>query len=302
SGATNAVVNASGAVINIAAFATLVVLGGNLLNQAGATINIATDGTLTASVTDAGGVINTGLSPGEGTIDGNLDQTDDSQLNTEVDGTGAHDLLIVTGDADIDGTLNLSVGEQTASSQIEFLRVGGTLSGTFDTVVLNGQSYDYGLDLEGTAPTLIVGTAAGETLTGTAGADIIAGFGGNDRLEGLAGNDLLIGGDGNDELLGGAGTDILFGGAGGDDLTGGAGTDTYVHEGSISRPRTIRSNLQEPRATILTIPVRAPSSRLMVATASPSAGHRMHLTRWTLAAVKSVLPAAANCSRQLALV
>ena len=198
-------------------------------------INIAEGGTLVIAggdPIDGPFVINVGSSPGTGTIDGDLDQTDGSVLNIEAEQNGDHDLLIITGDAALDGTLSLSVAEQSSTSQIEFLQVGGTLSGTFDTVTLNGQAFDYGLDLEGTAPTLIAGTAAGETLTGTGHADIITGFGGDDRLEGLGGNDLLFGGAGNDELIGGTGTDILVGGSGNDVLTGGTGADTFVHEGA----------------------------------------------------------------------
>jgi Ca2+-binding RTX toxin-like protein len=63
---------------------------------------------------------------------------------------------------------------------------------------------------------ILIGTAAGDTLTGGAGADLIFGEGGNDRLTGGAGRDTISGGDGADVLVGGRGADRLHGGAGSD--------------------------------------------------------------------------------------
>ncbi|MCH8184259.1 MAG: hypothetical protein IID55_13860 [Proteobacteria bacterium] len=227
------ITNPSGAVTNsgtitIAAAMTLFVTG-DFTNEVGGVVNgdLNVTGTLINN-----GTLNPGASPGVDTVDGDFVQGDGGTLNVEVDETGEHDLLVVAGDADLDGTLNLSVAEQSSISQIEFLRVGGTLSGTFDTVSVNGVAVDYGLDLAGAAPTLIVGTSAGETINGTSGADIIAGLGGADTINGLGGNDLLFGGGGADNLFGDAGNDILVGGADNDNLTGGAGADTFVHTGA----------------------------------------------------------------------
>ncbi|MGL6296157.1 MAG: calcium-binding protein, partial [Plesiomonas sp.] len=88
-----------------------------------------------------------------------------------------------------------------------------------------------------TAPTVIPGNSADNSLNGTAqdnvllgydGNDTINGNGGNDRIEGGAGNDTLSGNDGNDVLLGGLGADILDGGIGDDILIGGLGSDTMT--------------------------------------------------------------------------
>ena len=82
---------------------------------------------------------------------------------------------------------------------------------------------------------VLMGTAAGETITGTVdddtidaggGNDIVRGGLGNDTLLGGDGNDILLGEDGNDQLLGGDGSDTLYGQLGDDMLDGGAGNDT----------------------------------------------------------------------------
>jgi len=65
-------------------------------------------------------------------------------------------------------------------------------------------------------PTIINGTASGETLTGGAWIDHIDGLGGNDTLLGQGAADLLTGGQGDDVLNGGAGVDETRGGAGAD--------------------------------------------------------------------------------------
>jgi len=63
---------------------------------------------------------------------------------------------------------------------------------------------------------LILGTAAGETLTGLGGDDCIVGGGGDDTLKGGQGNDVLLGGAGVDAFDGGQDTlgDYCDGGAG----------------------------------------------------------------------------------------
>jgi VCBS repeat-containing protein len=90
------------------------------------------------------------------------------------------------------------------------------------------------------APTLLSGSASGETLSGTAGSDVILGQGGDDILFGGLGDDRLEGGLGNDTLSGGDGNDLIIGGKGNDILSGDAGIDTFVwtlnDQGSIAAP------------------------------------------------------------------
>lgn len=74
-------------------------------------------------------------------------------------------------------------------------------------------------------PTVIIGTAAGETLTGTDQNDILDGRGGDDVLQGLAGDDALYGRAGDDTLDGGFDDDLLYGGPGDDRLDGGSEND-----------------------------------------------------------------------------
>ncbi len=74
---------------------------------------------------------------------------------------------------------------------------------------------------------LVVGTAAGETLNGGPGNDTLQGQAGDDTLNGGDGDDVLDGGAGNDQLNGGAGQDTLIGGPGNDTLAGGDGADLY---------------------------------------------------------------------------
>jgi hypothetical protein len=66
--------------------------------------------------------------------------------------------------------------------------------------------------------TLVLGTAAADTLIGTDGPDLIFGFGGNDVISGLGGNDFICGGPGDDVLIGGPGDDTLIGDPGNDQI------------------------------------------------------------------------------------
>ncbi len=105
-------------------------------------------------------------------------------------------------------------------------------SGAIDRIrfAADGTTWDTGALMQ----MVLVGTAAGETLSGYAGADTIAGgdgadaiYGrdGNDTLSGDAGDDSLVGENGNDTLLGGTGNDSMSGSHGDDVLDGGAGND-----------------------------------------------------------------------------
>jgi Ca2+-binding RTX toxin-like protein len=57
---------------------------------------------------------------------------------------------------------------------------------------------------------IIIGTAAGETLTGSDSSDELYGLDGDDLLEGLGGDDRLEGGAGADRMAGGAGDDVYI--------------------------------------------------------------------------------------------
>ena len=102
---------------------------------------------------------------------------------------------------------------------------------------------------DATLTSIILGTAAGETLDGAAGSDTIFGQGGDDII--IGGRDSLPSrdinntiavadlddqtesDDGDDTLYGGAGNDSIFGGAGNDILDGGDGDDTLYGQDGI---------------------------------------------------------------------
>lgn len=74
---------------------------------------------------------------------------------------------------------------------------------------------------------LVLGSAAGQTLSGGGGDDCIVGGAGGDTLRGQGGNDVLIGGGGFFEVLnGGGGNDTCY--AGGSVLVLPVGCETYV--------------------------------------------------------------------------
>jgi 6-phosphogluconolactonase (cycloisomerase 2 family) len=113
-----------------------------------------------------------------------------------------------------------------------FADVGGTpllISASYGN---NGLSV-FELQLSGSGTptdptTIIIGTAASETLTGTSGDDELWGRDGKDSLNGLDGNDKLYGENGADHLDGGLGNDLLDGGGSNDVLKGGDGADILM--------------------------------------------------------------------------
>lgn len=72
------------------------------------------------------------------------------------------------------------------------------------------------------------GNALNNVVTGNAAANRLSGLDGDDTLLGGDGDDQLWGGTGADMLSGGAGADYLDGGAGADQMQGGAGNDVYI--------------------------------------------------------------------------
>jgi T5SS/PEP-CTERM-associated repeat protein len=91
-----------------------------------------------------GGTIAPGLSPGVLTIEGNYEQSESGRLEVEIAGLTAqtqYDQLIVTGDVDIDGTLQLSFIDgflPRTGDTFDFLEVGGLLTGGFSEVEIEG--------------------------------------------------------------------------------------------------------------------------------------------------------------------
>lgn len=76
--------------------------------------------------------------------------------------------------------------------------------------------------------TVVMGTAANNTLGASWKKTVIFGLGGNDTLNGSGADDILCGGDGNDTLNGGGGINILIGGRGDDTLKGGPKRDMLI--------------------------------------------------------------------------
>ena len=148
--------------------------------------------------------------------------------------TGVATLITGTGNLSVRADGALIAGATPVTGQIVRGFVGAQdLFGYID-----GVSKDYNL---------IVGTAAGETLTGlnneTLG-DAIHGLAGNDIINGQRGADLIDGGDGNDRLTGGEGNDVVRGGNGDDTLvvTRDDGNDTYVGGAGVDTINTTASD------------------------------------------------------------
>ena len=102
------------------------------------------NGTIDGDVVLVGGTISPGASPGSISINGDLDADAESTLEIEVGGLSAnaeHDLLTVSGDTDIAGTVSFSfIGgfAPQAGDRIRFLEVDGAVDiGTAEFVVEN---------------------------------------------------------------------------------------------------------------------------------------------------------------------
>ena len=238
SGSTPTFTNEAGGVINIhnvSVPGTQLVFTGN-----GDGIN---DGTINGAggiITQNGagftnnGTINPGLSPGLLTIEGDLAQGENAEINFELAGTSSgseHDQLVVTGHLEWNGAFNVALIDSfmpnfgdvfeiaqfaSASGELDAihgLRFGG--SGVFDT-----QFTETGLNLialEATAANAgtvdadtLIGSTAGEVFTGNDGDDVVIGGGGADHIYGDAGDDRLeIGDTGFARVDGGSGNDTL---------------------------------------------------------------------------------------------
>ncbi|MEK6371860.1 MAG: hypothetical protein AABO58_04115 [Acidobacteriota bacterium] len=95
-------------------------------------------GTLNGDVQLSGSAIfNPGTSPGAVTILGNYTQASGNTMNVELNGTVAgtsYDQVIISGNATLAGTLNVTVGYTPANNDFyDVLSIGGTRSGDFTT-------------------------------------------------------------------------------------------------------------------------------------------------------------------------
>ena len=86
---------------------------------------------------------------------------------------------------------------------------------------------------------MLIGGAAGDTLSGGNGDDLELGGGGTDTLNGGVGSDVLLGGDANDTLIGGSEHDVLNGGAAVDTLTGSGQDDWFQFDAGQANGDTI---------------------------------------------------------------
>ena len=96
-------------------------------------------GTINGNVTNDGGAVNVGHSPGLMTINGNFTQTANGLMNMEIWGTFPgyqYDQLRVSGNTWVDGTLNVIFGTSTMPNQYAFwhMKYGYYLGGRFHSV------------------------------------------------------------------------------------------------------------------------------------------------------------------------
>jgi Ca2+-binding RTX toxin-like protein len=227
--------------------------------------NAANSATLTASVSDLNGFINSPTYKWFSSVD-------QGATSTAIAGATAATRSAVTNVLSrVESTYDDDFGTHTVTSQ--WVQVGttgaNTLAGTAgadiliglngaDTYTVNdandviietatGGSPDVvnasvsytlaanveNLTLTGTNDINGTGNTGNNIITGNNGNNILDGGAGADTLNGGDGADSLIGGIGNDSLLGGAGADTLIGGAGNDALKGGAGDDIYFVEDAL---------------------------------------------------------------------
>lgn len=92
-----------------------------------------------AGVSGGAGKLAPGASIGTTTVQGNYTQNDDGTLEIEINATPESDLLAVTGDASLDGALDVVMAAGAYSGlSYEVVTVDGTMTGEFATVTLSG--------------------------------------------------------------------------------------------------------------------------------------------------------------------
>ena len=110
-------------------------------------------GTLSmGSLLNNGGIIAPGLSPGVLSVEGNYEQAPDGVLRIEIAGLGdgQFDVLTITGDAALGGTLEVHMLDGFllhAGDSVDFLIIGGALTGDFARIIFPELAPGFDADL-----------------------------------------------------------------------------------------------------------------------------------------------------------
>ncbi len=112
--------------------------GGSIDCQAG---TCSGSGTIGGDLNNSGGTVSPGNSPGVMEVQGDYNQSAAASLSIEIAGTAAgaqHDVLVVGGEATLDGTLEVSLidGFQPASGDSFDILELGSITGDFNDIVL----------------------------------------------------------------------------------------------------------------------------------------------------------------------
>jgi T5SS/PEP-CTERM-associated repeat protein len=196
-------------VVNVNVGSTLTAT--EIVIEDGGVLNVQTGATVNGIVTLAGGVQNTGLSPGTAVLTGDY-IIEAGTLETEFAGTaaGQFDLVQVSGQASLlGGLLAFSMIDgyaPAAGDSFAFLTADGGLTAYQEdlSVVVRGVTLGFDFDLDFGANEALFTVLNG------------AGAGDSSLFYGGSGDDIFTGGDGDDLLSGGAGADVLTGGGGAD--------------------------------------------------------------------------------------
>jgi Ca2+-binding RTX toxin-like protein len=181
--------------------------------------------TLDLSAGTTGQVVNYGVNPENGTVNGL-----DADAGTDLTFAEIERVLTGSGNDTINGggstgpiDVNTGSGNDTVT--------GGSGNDTIaagagdDTVAGGGGNDSIGA---GSGDDSVDGGSGDDTLQGNEGQDTIAGGQGNDSIDGGADDDSLTGNEGNDTINGGTGEDTLDGGDNDDRLTGGENDDSVI--------------------------------------------------------------------------
>ncbi len=121
-------------------------------------------GIVDGTVTNIGGTVSPGLSPGTFTINGDYIQEAEGTLVIEVGGyqqENDYDVLeVITGDVTLDGIVQIDFVNRFAPKKgdvFEFLKTDGTVIGSFSDVVIKGleDGFEYDISIEGGVTKLI---------------------------------------------------------------------------------------------------------------------------------------------------
>jgi Ca2+-binding RTX toxin-like protein len=154
------------------------------------TVNDNTVSTVTSSVTDAMGNLDSGCPPTQHDL---ILPVPVGPQSLPIHGTNASEIIIGTPDQDI---IDGSAGNDT-------------IQGRESTDILCGGPGNDNLQ-GGTSPDIIFGQAGSDTLSGGFEDDYLNGGSGNDKLYGNEGDDILEGGSGSDYFNCGDGSDVVL--------------------------------------------------------------------------------------------